>query len=97
MAIDPTGMIYVAEGPHVASLEPENRNFQAGMETAGIVRSMDLSDNGQFLRVAVPDRIHVIDLSTGEEVGGLLLPDAANQVILGPATKTKFEAFTCAC
>ena len=97
MAIDPAGIIYLAEGPHVVSLEPEGRNSQAGMETAGIVRSMDLSDNGQFLRVAVPDRIHVIDLSTGQEVGGLLLPEAANQVILGPATKTKFEVFTCAC
>jgi hypothetical protein len=97
MAIDPTGTIYVADGAYVSSLEPENRNYGAGMEAAGVVRSMDLSDDGQFLRVAVPDRIHVIDLSTGEEVGSLTLPDAANQVILGPATKTKFEIFTCAC
>jgi hypothetical protein len=97
MAIDPAGTIYLADGGHVSSLEPENRNYGAGMETAGIVRSMDLSDNGQFLRVAVPDRIHIIDLSTGEEAGSLVLPDAANQVILGPATRTKFEIFTCAC
>jgi hypothetical protein len=97
MAIDPAGTIYLADGGYVSSLEPENRNYGAGMETAGIVRSMDLSDNGQFLRVAVPDRIHVIDLSTGEEAGSLVLPDAANQVILGPATRTKFEVFTCAC
>lgn len=97
MAIDPAGTIYLADGAYVTSLEPVNRNYTSEMETAGIVRSMDLSDNGQFLRVAVPDRIHVIDLSTGEEVGGLILPDAANQVILGPATKSKFEVFTCAC
>jgi hypothetical protein len=97
MAIDPAGTIYLADGGYVSSLEPENRNYGAGMETAGIVRSMDLSDNGQFLRVAVPDRIHVIDLSTGEEAGSLVLPNAANQVILGPATRTKFEVFTCAC
>lgn len=67
------------------------------MEAAGLVGSIDLSADGQFLRVAVPDRIHVIDLSTGEEVGALVLPGAANQVIVGPATKTKFEVFTCAC
>jgi hypothetical protein len=97
MAIDPAGTIYLADGGYVSSLEPENRNYGAGMEAAGVVRSVNLSDNGQFLRVAVPDRIHVIDLSTGEEVGNLILPDAANQVILGPATKTKFEVFTCAC
>jgi hypothetical protein len=97
MAMDSAGFVYLAEGQHVVSLEPENRNSIAGMTAAGIVRSMDLSDNGQFLRVAVPDRIHVIDLSTGEEAGSLLLPDAANQVIVGPATKTKFEVFTCAC
>ena len=82
MAIDRAGFIYLATGSHVSSLEPVNRNFSAEMETAGIVRSMDLSDNGQFLRVAVPDRIHVIDLSTGEEVGGLILP-TRQQVILG--------------
>ena len=97
MAIDTGGTIYLADGTFVSSLEPENRNYASQLEAAGIVRSMDLSDNGQFLRVAVPDRIHVIDLSTGEEVGSLALPDAANQVILGPATRTKFEAFTCAC
>lgn len=97
MAIDPAGIIYLADGSYVNSLEPENRNYGAGMEAAGIVSSMDLSDNGQFLRVAVPDRIHVMDLATGEEVGNLRLPEAANQVILGPATRTKFEVFTCAC
>jgi hypothetical protein len=97
MAIDLVGTIYLADGAFVSSLEPENRNYTTQLETAGLIRSMDLSDNGQFLRVAVPDRIHVIDLSTGEEVGSLTLPGAANQVILGPATRTKFEAFTCAC
>jgi len=97
MAIDPAGIIYLADGSYVNSLEPENRNYGAGMEAAGIVSSMDLSDNGQFLRVAVPDRIHVMDLATGEEVGNLMLPETANQVILGPATRTKFEVFTCAC
>ena len=97
MAMDSADFIYVAEGPTVISLEPTGRNFAASMTAEGTVRSMNLSDNGQFLRVAVPDRIHVIKVSTGEEVGNLLLPDAANQVILGPATKTKFEVFTCAC
>ena len=97
MAIDPAGTIYLADGRYVSSLEPENRNYGAGMEAAGVVRSIDLSSNGQFLRVAVPARIHVMDVSTGEEVGNLTLPEAANQVIVGPATKTKFEVFTCAC
>lgn len=97
MAIDPAGIIYLADGSYVSSLEPEHRNYGVGMEAAGIVRSMDLSDDGEFLRVAVPDRIHVMDLSTGEEVGNLTLPKSANQVILGPATQTKFEVFTCAC
>ena len=97
MAIDPAGSIYLADGAYVTFLEPENRNYAAGMEAAGLVRSIDLSADGQFLRVAVPDRIHVMDLSTGEEVGTLVLPDAANQVIVGPATKTRFEIFSCAC
>lgn len=97
MAIDPAGFIYLADGSYVSSLEPENRNYTSEMEAAGTVRSMDISGNGQFLRVAVPGRIHVMDLSTGEEVGNLTLPEAANQVIVGPATKTKFEVFTCAC
>ncbi|MEX0667327.1 MAG: hypothetical protein WD313_03260, partial [Acidimicrobiia bacterium] len=97
MAIDTAGTIYLADGTFVSSLEPENRNYGAGMEAAGKVLSMDLSDDGQLLRVAVPGRIHVMDLGTGEEVGNLTLPEAANQVILGPATRTKFEVFTCAC
>lgn len=97
MAIGPDRTIYFATGSYVSSLEPENRNYGAGMEAAGVVRSIDLSENGQLLRVAVPDRIHVMDLSTGEEVGNLTLPEAANQVILGPATRTKFEVLTCAC
>ncbi|MGH8927577.1 MAG: YncE family protein, partial [Acidimicrobiia bacterium] len=98
LAIAPDGMIYAAFGSFVQAFEPVGRSYVAGLETAGTVRSMDLSEDGRFLRVAVPERIHVIDLVSGEEIGQVVLPESAKQVIVGPPTGTRrFEEFTCAC
>lgn len=98
LSIGSDNMLYLAWDQSVSAYEPEDRNPVAGWTAGGSIRSMDVSEDGRYLRVAAPGQIQVIDLATGEEMASITLPEEANEVVIGPpGTKTRFEQFTCAC